>query len=725
MVEPVIPDKLHNFNFVLLGGDDGKKPLEKGWQKKIHRINDAQLISHLNAGKNYGVVCGSTSPVIVEGTARHLIVVDFDNEQIQNELITKLPKTFSVRTGGKGFLHLYFASDDNKSFSILNELGKTLLDIQGDGKQVVAPNSINPKTNRPYEVVDDVPIEFISYAGLRALVCPYDKRPKKIEKIQKNYAPKGIDNNLTERIVSSVSMKQALQELNVDISKNPTDCPFHHCSNSCLGFNDAVAHCFDTECEGSWNAYSLIRKGKNLTDKETFEWFAEKAGLLEELKKSRKEYRQKQEKEEFKPSAIFGRKAQAEDFYEKQPYFYDRAGIWWLWDNKKLFWKLTDEIDILNMINSAIGTEVIKSVERNEILNALKQFGRLKVPKPVIPTWIQFKDKIFDIKTGETIEPSREYFIVNPIPYRLHSEKIMFTPVMDRVFEEWVGKEYIKTLYQVIAYCLLPSYPLNRLFCFVGSGMNGKSKFLELLCKFIGEDNCTSTELDTLLTSRFEVTRLHKKLVCQMGETNFNEISKTSILKKLTGGDLIGFEYKNKNPFHDKNYAKIIISTNNLPTTTDKTIGFYRRWLILDFPNQFSEQKNILEDIPEEEYESLALKSCFILKDLLDERKFHNEGSVEDRMERYEAKSNFLQKFINEFTKEDINGFITKSEFNKRFWGWCKENRHRQMSETTIGLEMKKKGIESSTKHFDWMNDGKGGLARTWVGIIWKENIQV
>lgn len=32
-----------------------------------------------------------------------------------------------------------------------------------------------------------------------------------------------------------------------------------------------------------------------------------------------------------------------------------------------------------------------------------------------------------------------------------------------------------------------------------------------------------------------------------MGETNFNEMSETSILKKLTGGDLIGFEYKNKN----------------------------------------------------------------------------------------------------------------------------------------------------------------------------------
>ena len=78
-----------------------------------------------------------------------------------------------------------------------------------------------------------------------------------------------------------------------------------------------------------------------------------------------------------------------------------------------------------------------------------------------------------------------------------------------------------------------------------------------------------------------------------MGETNFSELNKTSILKKLTGQDVIGFEYKNKNPFDGFNYAKILIATNNLPTTTDKTIGFYRRWFIIDFPNRFSEEKDI------------------------------------------------------------------------------------------------------------------------------------
>jgi P4 family phage/plasmid primase-like protien len=402
------------------------------------------------------------------------------------------------------------------------------------------------------------------------------------------------------------------------------------------------------------------------------------------------------------------------------PYFFDKTGMFWLWDWDNRKWSIVDEVDVLNMIKKCSRHNTISSKSKNEILEAMKQYGRDKIPKPIQPSWVQFKDLIVDIRTGEEFLSTPEYFATNPIPYALHKNRFENTPIMDKIFEEWVGKENIKKLYEILAYCLITDYPIHRIFCFIGSGMNGKSKFLELLRKFIGSDNCCSTELDTLMQSRFEVTRLYKKLVCQMGETNFEELSKTSTLKKLSGGDLMGFEYKGKTPFEDINYAKIIISTNNLPTTTDKTIGFYRRWMIIDFPNTFSEKKDILKEIPEEEFESLALKSVIILRDLLQKREFHNEGTIEERMEKYEARSNFLEKFINTYLESDVDGFVTKSEFYRKFIDWCKDNRHRQMTETSLGMSMKKLNFEGSTKHFNWMNDGQGGNARVWVGLKWK-----
>lgn len=403
-----------------------------------------------------------------------------------------------------------------------------------------------------------------------------------------------------------------------------------------------------------------------------------------------------------------------------QPIYYDENKIWWVWNNKKLRWNISDETDILNFVRELSYANTIKAKEKSEIVEAIKQEARIKKPKPIKPTWIQFQDKIIDFETGEEFDASPEYFLTNPIPHKLHNPRYVETPVMDKLFEEWVGKEHVKTLYQIIAYCLIPSYPIHRLFCFIGGGLNGKSCFMNLLRNFIGEENVTSTELDTLLSSRFEVTRLHKKLVCIMGETNFSEMSKTSIIKKLTGQDLIGFEYKNKNPFEAINYAKILIATNNLPATTDKTMGFYRRWLIIPFPNQFSEKKDILCEIPYEEYEILGNKCLIILKDLLEEREFHNEGTIEHRAKIFEDYSEPLEKFIKEFTEEEIDSHIWKFEFEKKLNEWCKENRFRHMSEVAIGKKMKEKGFEQVFKYSTWLVDGQNKQLRAWAGLKWK-----
>ena len=408
----------------------------------------------------------------------------------------------------------------------------------------------------------------------------------------------------------------------------------------------------------------------------------------------------------------------AEQIWQRIPYFYDTAKIWWLWNLKELKWEVVDETAILIMVKNGSRANTIKATEKSEIVEAMRQYGREQKPMDIKKTWIQFKNKIYDYMSGEKFDVTPNYFVTNPIPYEINGNDK--TPVMDKIFEEWVGKENITKLYEILAYSLIPDYPLHRIFCFIGAGMNGKSKYLQLLRKFIGTSNVCSTELDNLLLSRFEITKLHKKLVCQMGETDFNEMNRTSIIKKLTGGDLIGYEYKNKNPFEDVNYAKILIATNNLPATTDKTIGFYRRWMIIDFPNQFTEAKDILGDIPEKEYDNLATKSLKILKELIEKREFTNEGSIEDRMKNYEDHSNPISKFIKEECSTGNAGdFETKNSFENRLNKWMENNKHRKMTGHAINKWMKINGFEEGRDNIDWFENDKlvKKLARVWYGI--------
>src|SRR3989338_320195 len=285
-----ITKQISGFNFVLIGGD-GKKPIEKGWQKKVHKIDCPIFKEHIKKGKNYGVQSNNSS-VIIDGKTYFLVVVDFDTKEFKDKVISLFPETFATTSGSKKrCLHLWFASDNNKAFKIKDEKLNTLADVIGAGNQVIAPGSKH-NSGSTYSVVKNVPIAFMPYAELEAMLKPHDRSPKKAEKIKKQYTPKGISNDVNKKIFNSVSMEQLLSGLGIDTSKNPTDCPLHLSNGGkCLSWNNETAHCFHCQKErDGWNKYSLVRDAKKLSDKETFEWFAGKAGMLDELNKSRKDY---------------------------------------------------------------------------------------------------------------------------------------------------------------------------------------------------------------------------------------------------------------------------------------------------------------------------------------------------------------------------------------------------------------------------------------------------
>ena len=177
---------------------------------------------------------------------------------------------------------------------------------------------------------------------------------------------------------------------------------------------------------------------------------------------------------------MFDKKELAEHIIEVQPCLYDTSRSWWLWNWPETKWERVDETDILNAIDKQATVNTINSKEKGEMLEALKQVSRLNTPAPIGKYTIQFKNTLVNIKTGENQRATPLLFVTNPIPWDLDEDGFSETPVMDRIFEEWVGKDNIQTLYEILAYCLIPDYPIHRIFCFIGAGMNGKSCFLNL-----------------------------------------------------------------------------------------------------------------------------------------------------------------------------------------------------------------------------------------------------
>src|SRR5699024_268322 len=74
------------------------------------------------------------------------------------------------------------------------------------------------------------------------------------------------------------------------------------------------------------------------------------------------------------------------------------------------------------------------------------------------------------------------------------------------------------------------------------------------------------------------------KLLNFEADSSANFVKGTETLKKLSGGlDAIHAEKKGKDAFSFTNYAKLMFSMNELPAFNDRTNGWYRRILILNF----------------------------------------------------------------------------------------------------------------------------------------------
>lgn len=404
----------------------------------------------------------------------------------------------------------------------------------------------------------------------------------------------------------------------------------------------------------------------------------------------------------------------AKIFYDLQPYFYDKAGIWWVWTRNR--WEMTDDVDMERKLDEVLGFngQSVAASIRNGHLRAMMWYGREKQPKDAPKKWVQFKNKAFSLKSSKVYDVTKDYFFTNPIDWEMgESEE---TPVMDKLFEEWVGKDNIQTLYEIIAYCCYTDYPIHRIFCLVGAGSNGKSTFLRLLEKFLGDNVCAS-ELDDLVSNRFESFKLYKKLCCMMGETNFGKMNKTSLLKKLCGQDLIGFEKKGKDPFTDRNYAKIVISSNSLPSSDDTSDGWYRRWTILDFGSQFPEGRDILEEVPPKEYQNLCKKVMIMLQNVLKNGGFHNQGTMEKRRDKYLEVSNPLSIFLNLCCVRDEEFYENSSKLYIMYLSFLKNLKKRRVKSIEFKKSLEDEGL--------WINRTSKKIDDEFKTAFWVEGIKI
>jgi phage/plasmid-associated DNA primase len=126
-----------------------------------------------------------------------------------------------------------------------------------------------------------------------------------------------------------------------------------------------------------------------------------------------------------------------------------------------------------------------------------------------------------------------------------------------------------------------------------------------------------------------------------------------------------------------------------LPTTNDESDGFYRRFFIIDFPNQFTKTTDIIATIPEIEFSNLANKVCKLLPELLAIGEIFRSGNIDVKRRRYVESSNPLNLFLKDFYDVDAGCFVKSNELFNEYKKYLIKHRKRvvKLPEFKVALE--------------------------------------
>jgi len=334
-----------------------------------------------------------------------------------------------------------------------------------------------------------------------------------------------------------------------------------------------------------------------------------------------------------------------------------------------------------------------------------------------------FCDKVFDwdkfLTTGDLenalSSPGPDMVILHWIPHRINTEKLrsarqgiekyippstmnqlievfkILAPKSYKAFLGWVkhpdeteneAKPRVALLLEIIGYTLYPhEYPFNKAVLLLGNGSNGKSTFIKLLRVILGEHNISSLSLRDLdpRVNRFAAAELVDKLAniaSEPAQGPFNP----ALFKQITGEDPILVERKYKDPYTTTIYAKMIFTANELPKVTEDTYAFWRRWIVIEFPNRFQQDPQFFKKtFTEDEVEGIIIAALYAFR-LVMLRKGFTEQGTKDPREEWLSRSEPVYKVIKAMIDDglielDTSGYVVKKDLYSLYTVYAKKLR--------------------------------------------------
>lgn len=368
----------------------------------------------------------------------------------------------------------------------------------------------------------------------------------------------------------------------------------------------------------------------------------------------------------------------------------------------------------------------ISTKDMNEIINHIKwetYIDRIEFDAKI--EWVACENCMINLLTGETKPFSPDNMATVQIPVyfnenslsssKEYSNNIKNSPcpkIMKFLYEIIYNKKDVETLLDFLAYCLWREMKFHKILILDGEGRNGKGTLCTLITTFFGTNQISSESLDQLLNSRFSTSQLVGKFINIDADLTEKKIKKSGILKKLSGNDLLSAEEKYKPQFKFRNFAKIIVVTNELPEIDEDNIAIFSRLVVIDFPKTYIDNANpdlIKELTTKDELSGLLTVLLKRLPRVLKHGISYTK-SVEEIARKYRLRMNSIMYFADEYLQESFGNNIRKDIMYKQYKDFCYRNKIPPKSEYAFSQQLSQIGFSynqlrnGKDRSYYWIN---------------------
>jgi P4 family phage/plasmid primase-like protien len=329
------------------------------------------------------------------------------------------------------------------------------------------------------------------------------------------------------------------------------------------------------------------------------------------------------------------------------------------------------------------------------------------------PWLLNAQNGTIDLKTGRLREHGCDDLITKLAPVKYDSSGKCRR--WKRFLLEIMGgnRNLVRFLRRAVGYCLTGDAKERVLFVLHGLGRNGKSVFLMVIRKLLG-DYALKIKARTLLIKRnesdsYEVADLKGIRFAYASESTEGERLDEALIKELTGGE----EISARNPY-EKNFRffpefKLWLGTNHKPEIrgTDKAI--WDRVRLVPFRVRFGtpdrpENKKLLEELLEELPGILnwALQGCLEWKQI----GLGESQEVETATESYREEMDSLADFIESECVLSDGIQVNATALYGSYINWAKKNQEEPLKRKAFASRMEGRGFTKKKSSLSF-----------WVGI--------